>query len=136
MSFSSTSISIVALGVYRHVAASLSAPFLNTPYRVAASLDLKSEPVEFTYTTHNLGVVLRALEPRPRVLITGLAITKEMTEEAIGQFESYVKSLDIQGAIVINVCLNCLLKRPKKNTEFRHSWPQRSQKMETGQIIF
>lgn len=103
MSSKAAPITIVALGVYRHVAATLSTPFLNTPYQLAAILDLMSQPVAFTYSAHNLGVVLHTLEPRPKVLITGLAIQQDMTREAIEVFDKYAKVLEVPGTLVINV---------------------------------
>jgi hypothetical protein len=94
-------ISVVALGVYRHVAASTD--FQGGPYRIDAILDLMSEPSVFTYNPHNLGVVLHTLHPRPQVFITGAAITPAMTNESIEVWETYVKALGIENTLVINV---------------------------------
>ena len=96
-------INIVALGVYRHVAATIDATFQHTPYRMAAILDLMSEPQAFTYNPHNLGVVLHTLQPRPQVFITGAAITPAMTNESIDVWEKYVKGLGTEDTLVINV---------------------------------
>jgi hypothetical protein len=94
-------ISVVALGVYRHVAASTD--FQGGPYRLAAILDLTSEPTAFTYNPHNLGVVLHTLHPRPQVFVTGAAITPGMTDESIEVWETFVKALGIENTLVINV---------------------------------
>ena len=72
---------VVALGVYRHIAASTTTLFENTPFNLAAILDLTSEPEQFRYTAHNLGVVLHTLIPRPKVFVTGAMLTEEMTKE-------------------------------------------------------
>jgi hypothetical protein len=94
-------ISVVALGVYREVAASTD--FQGGPYRLAAILDLTSEPSAFNYNPHNLGVVLHALHPRPQVFITGAAITSAMTNDSIEVWETYVKALGIENALIVNV---------------------------------
>ena len=94
-------ISVVAFGVYRHVAASTD--FQGGPYRIAAILDLMSEPSAFTYNPHNLGVVLHTLLPRPQVFITGAAITPAMTNESIEVWETYVKTLSVEDTLFINV---------------------------------
>lgn len=96
------SINIVAVGVYRHVAAHLETLF-RPPYQLAAILDIHSSPQPFTYSPHNLGTVLHALLPRPQVIITGLAIPDGMTEECIEVWDSYVKSMNVEKALVINV---------------------------------
>ena len=98
-------ISIVALGVYRHVAATMSTTFQGTPFHMAAILDLMSEPQVFNYNSHNLGVVLHTLEPRPQVFITGAAITESMTNESIRVWDEYVKKLGVKNTLVINVNL-------------------------------
>ena len=94
-------ISVVALGVYRHVAASTD--FQGGPYRIAAILDLTSEPPAFNYNPHNLGAVLHSLHPRPQVFVTGAAITPAMTNESIEIWEKYVKALGVEDTLVINV---------------------------------
>lgn len=99
-------INIVALGVYRHVAASMDAMFQDTPYHLAAIIDLRSQPEVFTYTAHNLGVLLHCLEPRPQVFITGLMISKEMTKEAVDVWEKYLENLKPQNPLLINVSLH------------------------------
>jgi len=96
-------ISVVALGVYRHVAASMDTTFQHTPYHMAAILDLKSKPKAFTYTPHNLGVVFHTLQPRPQVFITGAAISPAMTQESIEVWDEYVKNTATEKTLVINV---------------------------------
>ena len=98
-------IPVVALGVYRHVAATTVDLFAGTPYTMAAILDLNSEPAAFQYTPHNFGVVLQALIPRPQVFVTGARISEEMTRESIGVWEDYVRVNEVKNALVINVSL-------------------------------
>jgi hypothetical protein len=72
------SINIVALGVYRHVAATMDTVFQNTACLMATIADLKSKPEAFTYTARNLGVDLHNLHPPPQVFIVGAAISESM----------------------------------------------------------
>ncbi|MCJ1454647.1 hypothetical protein MMC28_005000 [Mycoblastus sanguinarius] len=99
---SSPIIPIVALGVYRHVATKIDPLFAPTPYRMVAILDLTSERTAFRYTPYNLGVVLHTLHPRPKVLITGAAITAEMTAESVEVWEDYVREMGEAEGLVIN----------------------------------
>lgn len=101
-----SNINIVALGVYRHVAASMETMFQGTPYHLAAIIDLKSQPEVFTYTAHNLGVLLHCLEPRPQVFITGLMISKDMTKEAADVWEKYLGDLKPKNPLLIKVSLH------------------------------
>jgi hypothetical protein len=110
-------ISVVALGVYRHVAASTD--FQGGPYRVAAILDLTSEPPAFNYNPHNLGVVLHTLHPRPQVFVTGAAIAPAMTNESIKIWETYVKTLRIEDTLIINVRVQGGLKDGNMLTELQ-----------------
>lgn len=96
-------INIVALGVYRHVAAMMETPFQNTSYRMAAIVDLKSSPEEFTYSAHNLAVVLYALHPPPQVFIVGAAISEIMANESIAVWEDSIKTRETQDTLLINV---------------------------------
>jgi hypothetical protein len=96
-------INVVALGVYRHVAAAMEAPFQQTPYRIAAIVDLKSSPEAFTYSAHNLGVVLHTLHPPHQVFIVGLAISDSMGKECIGVWEDYIKNQGTKDTLLINV---------------------------------
>jgi hypothetical protein len=96
-------IGIIALGVYRHVAATMSTTFDGTPFYMAAILDLMSEPHAFNYNPHNLGVVLHTVEPRPQVFITGAAISEGMTTESIAVWNDYVEKLGVKNTLVINV---------------------------------
>jgi hypothetical protein len=97
-------IGVMGIGVYRHVAATMETTFQQTPYRMVAILDLTSEPESFRYSPHNLGVVLHTLIPRPQVLVTGAAISGEMTRESIRVWEAYVKQLGVKDTLLINVC--------------------------------
>jgi hypothetical protein len=96
-------INIVALGAYRHVAAMMEKPFEHTPYRMAAIVDLNSSPESFTYSPHNLGVVLYSLHPPPQVFIIGAAISESMAEESIAVWEDSIKIRGTQDTLLINV---------------------------------
>ncbi|KUJ16193.1 uncharacterized protein LY89DRAFT_782491 [Mollisia scopiformis] len=96
-------VGVVGLGVYRHVAASTDTTFENTPYRMAAIVDLSNPPEAFRYTPHNLGVVLHCLQPRPLVFVTGAAISHEMTNESIRVWEEFVKATGTEKTLVINL---------------------------------
>jgi hypothetical protein len=96
-------INIVALGAYRHVAAMMEKPFEHTPYRMAAIVDLNSSPESFTYSPHNLGVILYSLHPPPQVFIIGAAISESMAEESIAVWEDSIKIRGTQGTLLINV---------------------------------
>jgi hypothetical protein len=99
------SIGVVGLGVYRNVAVSMDTTFSNTPYHMAAVVDLSNKIEAFRYTPHNLGVVLHCLQPRPQCFVTGAAISEEMTNESIQVWDEYVKATGLKQTLVINVCL-------------------------------
>ncbi|KAG7007243.1 hypothetical protein G7Y79_00011g031410 [Physcia stellaris] len=84
-------IPIVALGVYREVAAKMDSLFAPTPFRMTAILDLKQDPPSVRYSPENLLTVLYNLHPRPKVFITGAALSRAMTAESIAVWEGYVK---------------------------------------------
>jgi hypothetical protein len=96
-------INIVALGAYRHVAAMMEKPLEHTPYRMAAIVDLNSSPESFTYSPHNLGVVLYSLHPPPQVFIVGAAISESMAEESIAVWEDSIEIRGTQDTLLINV---------------------------------
>ncbi|KAL9606516.1 MAG: hypothetical protein Q9179_000302 [Wetmoreana sp. 5 TL-2023] len=81
---------IVAFGADRKIAASMDPLFVDTPFRLTAVPDLLQEPESVRYTPQNLMTVLFNLHPRPRVFITGPALSQSMTAEAIGVWEAYV----------------------------------------------
>ena len=91
MSSSNTTgiISVVGLGKYRDYGLQIEECFTSTPYRLTAFIDLTGEPEAFRYDAHNLGVVLRALHPRPKVFVIGAAISPEMAQESKRVFEKY-----------------------------------------------
>ncbi|MCJ1405644.1 hypothetical protein MMC11_008873 [Xylographa trunciseda] len=97
------SIPIVAIGRTRPVAEGADAAFAGTPYRTAAIVDFTSEPAAYTYSAHNLGVVLQNLHPRPRVVICGTGLSHETADEAIEVWDTYVKSWGVTETLVINL---------------------------------
>jgi hypothetical protein len=99
-------INVVALGVYRHVAAMMEKPFQHTPYRMGAIVDLKSSPEAFTYSPHNLGVVLYVLHPPPQVFIIGAAISESMAKESIAVWEDSIKTRGTKDTLLINVSVH------------------------------
>lgn len=71
----SPSIPAVFIGITRKTALDSSINLLSgTPYYVAAVLDTTKAPQEYRFTPQNLGTVLYALHPRPRILVTGTAL--------------------------------------------------------------
>lgn len=105
-------IPVVALGVYRNVAAAMDGPFANTPFRMVAILDIMTKPTAIQYNPHNLATVLHNLHPRPKVFISGAAIDGEMTAESITVWDSYVRETKEKDTFVINV-------RPFLREEFK-----------------
>lgn len=103
MSSSTSLIPIVALGVYRDVAATMDPLFASTPFSMTAILDLKQDPPSVRYSAQNLWTVLFNLHPRPKVFITGAAISHAMTAESITVWDSYVRESKVKDAFVINV---------------------------------
>lgn len=97
-------IPIVALGVYRNVAATLDPLFSDTPFRMTAILDLNQEPESVRYSPQNLMTVLFNLHPRPKVFITGAAISPHMTAESINVWDSYVRESKEKDTFMINLC--------------------------------
>ena len=96
-------IPVVALGCYRDVAEKTNSIFVGTPYYIAAILDLYNSPAAYAYSKQNLGAALHALSPRPKVFITGAGITPEMSEEAIGVWNEYLRNVGPMDAHAINV---------------------------------
>lgn len=99
-------IPIIGIGKFRHVAEGMVPFFANTPYRYCAILDFMTSPKDFTYTPHNLGVVLQNVHPRPRVIILGTGLSPEIAEEAAGVWEKYVKNFDVEETLVVNVSIS------------------------------
>ena len=96
-------IPIVALGVYREVAAKMDPLLAPTPFRMTAILDLTQDPPSVRYSPQNLLTVLYNLHPRPKVFITGAAISQSMTAESIAVWEGYVRESRVEETFVINV---------------------------------
>ena len=96
-------IPLVALGQYRHVAASMD-PFLaGTQFYAAAIMDLKQEPEAVRYSASNMKTILFNLHPRPQVLVTGAAVPSDVTKESIEVWNDYVRQTGTQDTLVINV---------------------------------
>lgn len=100
---SAHTISIVALGVYRDVAAHMDSLFVDPPFRISAILDLKQDPKSVRYSPQNLMTVLFNLHPRPKVFIIGAAIPGGMTAESITVRNDYVRESKEKDTFVINV---------------------------------
>ena len=103
-------IPIVAYGVNRDVAARMDPLFTSTPFRMAAILDHATETKAFRYTHHNLGVVLFSLNPRPKVFITGAAISKDMTAQSIRVWDFYVRETRAEDTLVIDVSFDVVIE--------------------------
>ena len=84
---------LVAIGVNRSVASVTSDALKNlnrSNYPLVACLDMNESPKEYQFSAHNLGVVLHAIYPRPKGLITGTAVSDEMLEQIRVVWENYV----------------------------------------------
>ena len=68
------SIPTVIVGIHRATAIDTTAILDGTPFYIAAIMDLHESPLQYQHTPHNLGAVLHALYPRPKVLVTGTAV--------------------------------------------------------------
>ena len=77
--------------------------FVSTPYRMAAILDLMQDPPSVRYSAQNLYTVLFSVHPRPKVFITGAAISRAMTAESITVWDGYVRESKVKDTLVINV---------------------------------
>ena len=75
-----THIPALIIGVHRLTAIASAAAFVGTPYHLVAVLDLFESPEQYQYSAQNLGTVLHALYPRPRILISGTAVEKIVPE--------------------------------------------------------
>ena len=111
-------IPVVALGVYRSVALRLETAFAARPYRLAAVMSLRDLPEHSQYTPHNLSVVLHSMQPPPQVLITGAAISADMTRQSIEVFERYVSISDVGRTLVVNVGVDRLTVTSRSDVEW------------------
>jgi hypothetical protein len=85
---------IVVVAAHRTLGYNLMAPlFERTPYSISAVLDFKSSPKPFQYDSHNLGVVLNALVPRPRALVIGNNVDLRIVDEVEPIWERYAESI-------------------------------------------
>jgi hypothetical protein len=87
-----TLVPAVIIGVHRSTAIASSAAFEGTPYQLVAVLDLFDSPEQYQYNAQNLGAVLHALHPRPRILITGTAVQR-IVPEVKAVWEEYVEKV-------------------------------------------
>ncbi|KAJ4391260.1 hypothetical protein N0V93_004877 [Gnomoniopsis smithogilvyi] len=92
-------IHVVAIGYHRGVLEmGMVQAFANAPcFKLVAILDLEESPLSLQYTPQNLAVVLNALYPRPRVLITGTAILDEMLPQIESVWNDYATRHEVDG---------------------------------------
>ncbi|KAK2593261.1 hypothetical protein QQS21_009026 [Conoideocrella luteorostrata] len=84
-------IPVVVIGLRRGKGISDIPPlFENTPYYVAACMDLTEVEEEFRYSAHNLAVILYNNHPRPRALLIGIAVDPSYIESAELVWKEYV----------------------------------------------
>lgn len=90
---------IVAIGYHRSfIEQGMAQAFKDTPiFKISAILDLEESPHSLQYSPQNLAVVLNALHPRPRVLITGTAILDEMLPGIESTWSNYIKQWTVDG---------------------------------------
>ncbi|KAL9608914.1 MAG: hypothetical protein Q9167_006270 [Letrouitia subvulpina] len=78
-------------------------PFLiGTHFYAIAIMDLTQEPESVRYSPSNMKTVLFNLHPRPKVFITGAAISPEITQESIAVWDEYVQQTRRDDTLVIN----------------------------------
>ncbi|KAI5479499.1 hypothetical protein MNV49_003441 [Pseudohyphozyma bogoriensis] len=98
-----TPVPVVALGVYRHVAAFLDPIFESTPYALTSILQLQERDQKYNYSPQNLAVVLRTLNPSPKAFIVGLAIEEEMWREAKQVWDEWVEEVGQTKGVVFKL---------------------------------
>src|SRR5271169_4489787 len=105
---SSISIPCVTLGKQRHIVESIaeivSSRLTTHNFSVNAILD------EHSFSPTNVGIISRALAPRPKALIIGGGFSDEEAEGAIKAWEEYVKEVGVEGTAVIRVSPGTLQK--------------------------
>lgn len=89
----------VAIGINRSVAETTVELFRGTPYVVAAVLDKAESPEALQYSPHNLAVVLNALYPRPRILVTGTAVPDDMLPAVEEAWSEYVERWQVDDGL-------------------------------------
>jgi hypothetical protein len=94
-------IPIVIIGITRDTATRTAETFfVGTPYRLNAILDETESPEEYQYSAANLGIVLNALHPRPRALVTGTAIPDVLLPEISKAWEAFLENWGVDGVWV------------------------------------
>jgi hypothetical protein len=101
---SSIPISCLVLGKFRHIAEGISSSLPTTDFSVAAILD------EHSFSPANVGIVSRALVPRPKALIIGGGFSDEEAQAATKAWEEYVKEVGAEGTAVVRVSPGTLEK--------------------------
>lgn len=92
-----TAIHAVGIGINRSTAEKTVALFDGTPYEIAAILDKAESPEALQYSSHNLAVVLNALYPRPRILVTGTALPEDMLPGIEEVWSDYARRWQVDG---------------------------------------
>lgn len=86
---SQPSIPLVLIGVTRHTSLASSAILAGTPYYAIAALDKTESPSPYQFSSHNLGVLLHTLHPRPQGVVTGTAVSKDILDAVSKAWEEY-----------------------------------------------
>jgi len=94
---SSTPIPCLTLGKSRLLAEDVASRLIHHNFSVVAILD------ETSFSPANVGIVSRALFPRPKALIIGGGFSDEEAESGIKAWEDYVKEVGVEGTAVIRV---------------------------------
>jgi hypothetical protein len=101
---SSTPIPCLTLGKFRHIAEGISSRLTPHNFSVTAILD------ENSFSPANVGIVSRALFPRPKALIIGGGFSDDETKAATKAWEEYVKEVGAEGTAVVRVSPGTLEK--------------------------
>lgn len=86
---------LVTIGVNRNTALETHQALINLDranYHVVACLDFVNSPEAYRFSPQNLGVVLHALYPRPKGLVTGTAVGSEELESIKQIWDAYVEN--------------------------------------------
>lgn len=90
---------IVTIGVNRDTALASERALINLDranYPVVACLDFVNSPEPYRFSPQNLGVVLHALYPRPKGLITGTAVEDKELEAIKQVWNAYVETVIVK----------------------------------------
>lgn len=93
----STSIYVLTLGKHRPIALTIAGVLAPHNYHVSGILSSQ------TYSSSELALALRVLNPLPRVLLVGGGYTDEEADQAKEVFKEYAKEVEVADGTVVRV---------------------------------